>query len=246
VRVAVLGLTNPNVPHWEFASHWAGLSFSDPVAVAAARVPELRKSADVVIVVVHAGFERDLETGAAEGSEDENFAWRLAQLDGIDLLLTGHTHRDIPPRAQGKTVVAQPGRWAERVTRVDFDLGRKGRGWGVIGWHGENLKAGGETPDPRVVSAVAEAEARVKREFARSLGRLEVPLKVTSLPMSDGQAWISSAVQLEASAPSSRLPPAPWRWLEFPAGVVTAPGVRLYLPKHPGRRAPHRVASSKT
>ena len=84
----------------------------------------------MVIVVVHAGFERDLDTGAAEGSEDENFAWRLAQLDGIDLLLTGHTHRNIPPRALGKTVVAQPGRWAERVTRVDLDLGRKGRGLG--------------------------------------------------------------------------------------------------------------------
>jgi 2',3'-cyclic-nucleotide 2'-phosphodiesterase/3'-nucleotidase len=223
VRVAVLGLTNPNVPHWELASHWAGLSFSDPVAVAAARVPELRKRADVVIVVVHAGFERDLETGAAEGSEDENFAWRLAQLDGIDLLLTGHTHRDIPPRALGKTVVAQPGRWAERVTRVDFDLGRKGRGWGVIGWHGENLKTGGETPDPRVVSAVAEAEARVKREFARPLGRLEGPLKVTSLPMSDDPSLdLIHAVQLEASGAQLSLA-APLRggWLEFPAGVVT-------------------------
>jgi 2',3'-cyclic-nucleotide 2'-phosphodiesterase/3'-nucleotidase len=223
VRVAVLGLTNPNVPHWELASHWAGLSFADPVAVAAARVPELRKRADVVIVVVHAGFERDLETGAAEGGEDENFAWRLAQLDGIDLLLTGHTHRDIPPRALGKTVVAQPGRWAERVTRIDLDLLRKGRSWGVIGWHGENLKTGGETPDPRVVAAVAEAEARVKAEFARPLGRLEGPLTVTSLPMSDDPSLdLIHAVQLEASGAQLSLA-APLRggWLEFPAGVVT-------------------------
>ena len=132
VRVAVLGLTNPNIPHWELPGHWTELSFSDPVAVAAARVPELRKRADVVIVVVHAGFERDPETGASEGSEDENFAWRMAQLDGIDLLLTGHTHRDIPPRALGKTVVAQPGRWAERVTRVD--LRSRPEGARVGGW----------------------------------------------------------------------------------------------------------------
>jgi len=223
VRVAVLGLTNPNVPHWELASHWAGLSFSDPVAVAAARVPELRKRADVVIVVLHSGFERDLETGVSDGSESENYAWRVAQLDGIDLLLTGHMHRNIPPRTLGKTVVAQPGRWAELVTRVDLDLGRKGRGWGVIGWHGENLKTGGETPDPRVVSAVADAEARVKGEFARPLGRLEGPLKVASLPMSDDPSLeLIHAVQLEASGAQLSLT-APLRggWLEFPAGVVT-------------------------
>jgi 2',3'-cyclic-nucleotide 2'-phosphodiesterase/3'-nucleotidase len=223
VRVGVLGLTNPNVPHWELPSHWAGLSFADPIAVAAARVSELRKRADVVVVVLHAGFERDLETGAPDGSENENYAWRLAQLDGIDLLLTGHTHRDIPPRALGKTVIAQPGRWAEFVTRVDLLLGRKGRGWQVTGWQGENLKTGGETPDADVVAAVAGAEARVKAEFSRPLGQLTAPLRVASLPMSDDPSLdLIHAVQLEASGAQLSLA-APLRggWLEFPAGVVT-------------------------
>jgi 2',3'-cyclic-nucleotide 2'-phosphodiesterase (5'-nucleotidase family) len=223
VRVGVLGLTNPNIPRWELPGHWTGLSFADPLAVAAARIPELRKRADVVIVVLHAGFERDLETGAPEGSEDENYAWRLAQLDGIDLLLTGHTHRDISPRALGKTVVAQPGRWAELVTRIDLDLGWKGHGWRVIGWHGENLKTGGEAPDPRVVSAVADAEARVKAEFVRPLGQLTAPLRVVSLPTSDEPSLdLIHAVQLEASGAQLSLA-APLRggWLEFPAGVVT-------------------------
>jgi 2',3'-cyclic-nucleotide 2'-phosphodiesterase/3'-nucleotidase len=222
VRVGVLGLTNPNVPHWELPSHWAGLSFADPIAVAAARVPELRKRADVVIVVLHSGFERGLETGAPDGSENENYAWRLAQLNGIDLLLTGHTHRDIPPRALGKTVVAQPGRWAEVVTRVDLVLDRKGRGWQVTGWHGENLKTGDETPDADVVAAVAGAEARVKVEFSRPLGQLTAPLRVVGLTTSDEPSVdLIHSVQLEASGAQLSLA-APLRGgLEFPAGVVT-------------------------
>jgi 2',3'-cyclic-nucleotide 2'-phosphodiesterase (5'-nucleotidase family) len=223
VRVAVVGLTNPNIPHWELASHWAGLSFTDPVAVAAARIPELRKHADVVIVVVHSGFERDLDTGAPEGSGDENCAWRLAQLEGIDLLLTGHTHRDIAPRALGKTVVAQPGRGAERVTRVDLDLARKGRGWEVTGWHGENLKTASETADQNVVAAVASAEARVKAEFSRPIGRLSAPLSVASLPTGDDPSVdLIHAVQLEASGAQLSLA-APLRGgqMQFPAGAVT-------------------------
>jgi 2',3'-cyclic-nucleotide 2'-phosphodiesterase (5'-nucleotidase family) len=223
VRVAVLGLTHPNVPHWEPSSHWAGLSFSDPVKVAAARVPELRKRADVVIVVVHSGFERDLETGTPDGSEAENFAWRVAQIDGIDLLLTGHTHRGIPPRALGKTVVAQPGRWAEFVTRVDLDLTRSGRGWAVAGWRGENLKTGGEKPDPDVVAAVEKAEARVREEFARPIGRLEAPLTVIALPTGDEPSLdLIHAVQLEASGAQLSLA-APLRGgkMQFPAGVIT-------------------------
>jgi 2',3'-cyclic-nucleotide 2'-phosphodiesterase (5'-nucleotidase family) len=223
VRVAVLGLTNPNIPRWELASHWAGLSFSDPVAVAAARLPELRKRADVVIVVLHSGFERDLETGASTGSEYENYGWRVAQLDGIDLLLTGHTHRDIPPRALGKTVVAQPGRWAELVTRVDLDLSRTGHAWKVTGWRGENLKTVGETPAREVVAAVADAEARVKTEFSRPIGRLAAPLRVAGLPMSDDPSVdLIHSVQLEASGAQLSLA-APLRGgqIEFPAGVVT-------------------------
>ena len=223
VRVAILGLTNPNVPHWEVPSHWAGLSFEDPVAAAAARIPEIRARADVVIVVAHSGFERDLRTGEANGSDAENCAWRLAQLPGIDLLLTGHTHENLPPRALGKTVIAQPGRWAELVTRVDLELVRAGGGWRVAGWHGENAPTAGETADAGVVAAVDPEEATTLRELARPIGTLAAPLRVTSLPVTDDPAVdLIHAVQLEASgAQLSLAAPLGGRTTEFPAGPVT-------------------------
>ena len=222
LRIGVLGLTNPNVPHWDPAEHWEGLTFSDPVAVAAARLPELRQRADVVIVVVHSGFERDLDTGAPNGSDEENFAWRLAQLPGIDLLLTGHTHRDIPPRVLGRTIVAQPGRWAEFVTRVDLDLAREDGAWKVTGWRGENIPTAGAAPDPRVVAAVAAEEARVKAELARPLGQLTAPLEVRSLPLGDDPGVdLIHAVQLEASGAQLSLAAPLGGRTEFPAGPLT-------------------------
>jgi len=222
VRVAVLGLTNPNVPHWDPREHWAGLSFEDPVAAASARVPELRRRADVVIIVVHSGFERDLDTGAPNGTDDENYAWRLAQLPGIDLLLTGHTHRDIPPRALGRTIVAQPGRWAEFVTRVDLTLVRTAGSWTVAGWHGENLPTADEPPDPAVVADVAPEETRTRTELARRLGELTAPLEVVSLPTGDDPSVdLIHAVQLEASGAQLSLAAPLGGRADFPAGPVT-------------------------
>ncbi|MGE5234857.1 MAG: bifunctional metallophosphatase/5'-nucleotidase [Acidobacteriota bacterium] len=222
IRVGVLGLTNPNVPHWDPASHWSPLEFLDPVEVARSRVAALHERADVVIVVVHSGFERDLETGEPNGSDAEDFAWRLAQLPGIDLLLTGHTHRDIPPRVVGKTVVAQPGRWADLVTRVDLRLEKSAGHWHVAGWQGENLKTGGEPADPRVVTAVAALEKRVQAELSRPLGRLTAPLVVGGVPTGDDASVdLIHAVQLAASGAQLSLAAPLGLKADFPAGVVT-------------------------
>jgi 2',3'-cyclic-nucleotide 2'-phosphodiesterase (5'-nucleotidase family) len=232
VRVGILGLTNPNVPHWEEAAHWTGLSFRDPVTVASERLARLRARADVVIVVVHAGFERDLGNGEANDTDSENFAWRLAQLPGIDLLLTGHTHRNIPPRALGKTVVAQPGKWATLVTRVDLDLERTPAGWRVGGWQGTNLSTAGESPDPRVVAAVAAAEQRTSAELSRPIGTLTAPLVVHPLPLQDDPGVdLIHAVQLEASgAQLSLAAPLGMNTVEFPAGRVTPRLVHALYP----------------
>jgi 2',3'-cyclic-nucleotide 2'-phosphodiesterase (5'-nucleotidase family) len=223
LRVVVLGLTTPATPRWVGTERTAGLSFRDPVEEARRRLAELRRRADLVIVVLHAGFERDLETGKANDSAGENFAWRLAQLPGIDLLLTGHTHRDIPPQALGKTVVAQPGRWAEKVSRVDLVVERRDGHWTVTGWRGENLLVAGETEDPRVMAATALQRAAVRRELARPLGRLERPLAFGGVATSDDAAMdVVHAVQLEASgAELSLASPLGNERIEFAAGALT-------------------------
>jgi len=222
IRVGILGLTTPNIPHWDPPSHWAGLGFEDPVAVAAARIPALRRRVDVVIVVLHSGFEQDLDTGAPNDTGFENFAARLARVPGIDLLLTGHTHRNIPPRVFGTTIVAQPGRWAEFVTRVDLDLGREGGTWKVNGWRGENLPTAKEIADPAVIAAVDEDEARAKAELGRPLGELAEPLAVTSLPLGDDPAVdLVHAVQLEASGAQLSLAAPLGSRIAFAAGTTT-------------------------
>ena len=66
VRVGILGLTTRQVPAWESESRISGLRFSDSVEAARRFVAILRdrEGCDLVVVLTHQGFERDLETGA--------------------------------------------------------------------------------------------------------------------------------------------------------------------------------------
>ena len=222
VAVGVIGLTSPNVPHWDPADHWKGLTFADPVAVAAERIRALRPRVDVLVVVLHAGFERDPATGAADDTEHENFGWRLAQLEGIDLLLTGHTHHDIPPQRLGRTWIAQPGRWAELVTRFDLTLARSGRRWKVTATSGANLKVDGELADSTVIALARAAHERTVAELARPLGELTAPLAVSSLPMGDDAALdLIHAVQLAATGAQLSLAAPLGGRAPFPAGPLT-------------------------
>ena len=90
-------------------------------------VPVLRENehCDVVVVLAHTGFEQDPDTGEADGTAHENFVWRLTAVPGIDVLLTGHTHEDIPPRVVRGVLVAQPWARARMLTRIDLRLDQR-------------------------------------------------------------------------------------------------------------------------
>ncbi|AVK63960.1 bifunctional metallophosphatase/5'-nucleotidase [Lactobacillus sp. CBA3606] len=123
VKVAILGLTTQFVAHWELAKHLDGLHFEDVVATAKKYVPKLRALADVVVVAYHGGLERDPHTDApTERLNGENRgAALLAEVPGIDALITGHQHRKLAVTVHG-VPVTQPGMKGTNVGVITLDL----------------------------------------------------------------------------------------------------------------------------
>jgi len=121
VRIGILGLTTPNIPNWEPARNRPGLRWEDPADAAKRLVPVLRgkEKCDFVVALIHSGPEVDLKTGEPDGTEDENRVVALSKVPGIDLLLTGHTHRRIPLTRLNGVAMIQPGRWGDVLARVD-------------------------------------------------------------------------------------------------------------------------------
>jgi len=132
VRVAILGMVTPSIPRWDPPEHRTGYEFRELVATAKEYVPKLRRKADVVVVLLHSGLGRDAETGAVEESSypEEDRAWDLAeQVPGIDVILFGHSHRELPGKMVNGVLLVQPKNWAQSVAEVELLLVRRGKRW---------------------------------------------------------------------------------------------------------------------
>lgn len=97
-KVAVISLTTKQIPKWEKPENIKGLQFRSIIETYQNYEQELQSQADFIIVLYHGGFETSL-TNLEEYLETptgENEAGQLLkQFTSIDLLLTGHQHRNI-------------------------------------------------------------------------------------------------------------------------------------------------------
>ena len=157
-RACVLGLTTPNIPNWEPETNRPGLVWEDPVETARRIVPKLRgeQRCDLVVALFHSGIEVDLNTGQPDGTAAENRVAALAKgVSGLDLILTGHSHRKIPLTRVEGVPVTQPGRYGEFLARVDFVLERRDGRWAVASVTGELLPSDASVPVDPAVAALA-------------------------------------------------------------------------------------------
>ena len=229
IRVGIIGLVTPNIPGWERPEHYRGLAFRAMDEVAREQIAILREKegCDLVVVLAHTGFERDPDDTTSSGTDHEDFAWRLAHIPGIDVLLTGHTHRDIPPRELGGAIVSQPSARARLLTRIDIELENKDVGWRIASWEGRSIPLKGVTPDATVATTMAELHERVADTLDGPVGLVGEPVNVAGCRLHDCAALdLIHQVQLEASGAdlslasllTERTPdlpagPVTWRWI---------------------------------
>ncbi|MBR3371060.1 MAG: thiosulfohydrolase SoxB [Rhodobacteraceae bacterium] len=114
VRVAVIGQAFPYTPIANPSWMFPGLSFGIREQRMQDMVNEVRaQGADLVVVLSHNGFDVDRQMAA--------------RVQGIDIVLTGHTHDALPePLLVGQTLLIASGSNGKFVTRLDLDV-RDGR-----------------------------------------------------------------------------------------------------------------------
>lgn len=160
LKVGILGLTNPGVAIWDKANVEGRLVFADMVATAAKWVPVMReRGADLVIISAHGGDSGTSSYGPELPNENP-VALIAEQVPGIDAILFGHAHNEVPQRfVTNKTtgvqvLTSEPSKWGQRLTRMDFTVTKvKGR-WQVVSKSATTLNTNTVVEDPAVLAAV--------------------------------------------------------------------------------------------
>ena len=108
IRIGLVGAVTHYIPNWEKPEHIEGLYFINAYEHIKKTVEQIKPLTDLIIVLYHGGFERDLKTHGFIGRPtDENQGYQIAQLPEIDILLTGHQHVPMCVRLPDQRLVLQ-------------------------------------------------------------------------------------------------------------------------------------------
>ncbi|MFI9116142.1 bifunctional metallophosphatase/5'-nucleotidase [Streptomyces venezuelae] len=192
VKVAVLGLTNPGIAIWDKANVSGKMVFPGLEEQAAKWVPRLRSmGADVVVVSAHSGSSGTSSYGD-QLPHIENAAGLVAeQVPGIDAILVGHAHTEIPEyrvrnKETGKDVVlSEPLKWGQRLTLFDFDLvWEKGR-WTVEKVAAQVLNSNTVAEDPEITGLLADEHKKVVAYVNQIIGTSTAAMTTADAPWKD-------------------------------------------------------------
>ena len=158
-KIAVIGQAFPYMPianpGWMFPEYSFGIRAERMQEM----VDEVRaEGADLVVVLSHNGFDVDRKMAG--------------QVQGIDVVLTGHTHDAIPePVLVGQTILIASGSHGKYVSRVDLDV-RDGR---MMGFRHKLIPIFADviTPDPEMAALIDAERAPFKDQLEEVIGKTE-------------------------------------------------------------------------
>ncbi|MEV4435350.1 5'-nucleotidase C-terminal domain-containing protein [Streptomyces sp. NPDC049585] len=168
VKVAILGLTNPGIAIWDKANVQGKMVFPGLEEQAAKWVPKLRSmGADVVIVAAHSGSSGTSSYGDALPYVENAAALVAEQVPGIDAILVGHAHTEIPEyrvanKKTGRQVVlSEPLKWGQRLTLFDFSVVWERGSWQVESVSAKVLNSNTVAEDPKITKLLGAEHRKV-------------------------------------------------------------------------------------
>lgn len=186
VRVGIVGGTTPGTMIWDRDKVRGRIEVRDIVPAVRAAVTDLRaRGAEVVVVVLHSGLsEPSSYDTVATGLASENVSARVArEISGIDVLVFGHTHRELADTTIGTTLVQQPRNGAGSVSVARLRLGLSGGTYRVAAKRGGVIRARGQKEHAGVLAVTEDAHTR-------AVAHVTAPIGTTALPWSADSARV--------------------------------------------------------
>lgn len=194
INIGLIGFVPPQIMNWDRRHLEGKVTTRAIVEAAQAHVPALREAgAELVIALCHSGIAE------GQGAGLENAALQLAQVQGIDAILTGHQHLVFPgPRFAGiagadvekgtlhGTPAVMGGFWGSHMGLVDLMLERSGNEWRIIDHMSEARPIAHRNKDRSVTPLVKSQQKvldSVAKEHEETLVYIRRPVGETKTPL---------------------------------------------------------------
>ena len=188
VRIAIVGVTNPGSMVWDRDYLTERLQIGDIVGELRTAVAEARaQRPDAVVVLAHAGLtgESSYDT-VSTGLGGENPVARVArEVGGIDVIVYGHSHREVADTTINGVLLTQPRNWATSVSVAHLTFEKDGARWRLAAKHATLVRAAGHAEQPALVAVVERAHGAARHYAGTVVGRTDVAWRADSARVSD-------------------------------------------------------------
>lgn len=175
IHVGIVGGTTPGVMIWDADNARAeGVTVGDIVpAVRQAVFDARQRHADIVVVVLHSGFnERATYDTITTQLPSENVAERVAkEVDGVDVVVFGHSHKEMVDSLVNNVLVVQPRNWAASVALATLHVEKSGGAWKVVSRKGSSVATAGHVEKPAVLAITDSVHGATVRWATAPVGR---------------------------------------------------------------------------
>ena len=171
VRIGIAGFTTPGVMLWD-RENVKGQVRVGPVGASAAKVLSgLERDADLRVVLIHSGMNERASYDTT-GVGDENVAATLATYPAKpDIVLVGHSHKEMRDSVIAGVHFVQPKNWAQEVSVVHVDLVRANGHWRPVRIRSELVSLATVPPSPRIERRLAQAQRNAQDWVSQPLGQ---------------------------------------------------------------------------
>lgn len=166
VKIGIIGIVTPHITRWD-AKHLEGYDVTDPVAEAKKSIAELKGKVDIIVAAAHMGENNEYDVPNS-GVYDLSTA-----CPEIDIIISGHDHKAIDDLVHNDNFIIQNSDSGKTITQILITVEPKAEdGYKIANVKAENISAADYEADSELVTLLADADARAKKDAQSVIGKL--------------------------------------------------------------------------
>ena len=180
VKIVVIGMLTPSIPHWLNESIWKGMEFEEMVSCAKKWIKYVKEyeRPDLIFGLFHSGMEGGIVDD--NGAEENATAAVAKEVPGFDVIFFGHDHQVhnewVKNKEGNNVLIIDPSCYVKNVAEAQIELTYTNGRLTKKDIKGEIVSVLDEEVDQQMMSHFQPQIDKVKKYVDRRIGRFEHPI----------------------------------------------------------------------